>query len=116
MPPIRASNGIKALAHITGGGLLENIPRILPDNLRVDLDTGSWEAPAIFAWLAEHGPVAKEEMWRTFNCGIGMTLIVAPDAADAVKTILTENGETVYTIGTVSSREDTSQEQVCIHG
>ena len=76
---------VHALAHITGGGLLENIPRVLPDNTCAVLDKASWQRPAIFNWLQENGNVAEEEMHRTFNCGIGMTVVV--DQADVEQTL-----------------------------
>ncbi len=76
---------VKGLAHITGGGLIENIPRVLPKNTCAVLDSSKWRRPAVFDWLQKRGNIAHEEMHRTFNCGIGMTLIV--DASDAKKTV-----------------------------
>ncbi|MGD9386096.1 MAG: phosphoribosylformylglycinamidine cyclo-ligase [Thioalkalispiraceae bacterium] len=76
---------VHALAHITGGGLLENIPRVLPENTQAVIDKTSWQRPVIFDWLQENGKVAEDEMYRTFNCGIGMTLVV--DQADVERTI-----------------------------
>ncbi len=93
---------LKALAHITGGGLLENIPRVLPEGLGVRLDTSCWSAPPVFRWLAQAGGIDAHEMARTFNCGIGMIVITAPDKAEAAAQILTEAGETVTRMGTVS--------------
>jgi phosphoribosylformylglycinamidine cyclo-ligase len=92
---------IHALAHITGGGLLENLPRVLPEGLGVKLDGCAWPVPAVFDWLAEAGDIAARDMARTFNCGIGMAVITAPGEAEAVIAALTDAGETVYTIGTV---------------
>lgn len=84
------SGKIKAFAHITGGGLLENIPRILPDNLGVHLDTKKWKMPAVFPWLAAAGGVNKFEMMRTFNCGIGGVLIIKnEDVSDVLSTLKT---------------------------
>jgi len=100
LPAIRAGE-IKALAHITGGGLLENIPRVLPDGLGVDLDAGAWEVPPVFRWLAHRGGVAPAEMARTFNCGIGMVAVVPPDLAAAAIGRLQAAGETVTPIGQV---------------
>jgi phosphoribosylformylglycinamidine cyclo-ligase len=100
---IRAG-GVHALAHITGGGLLENIPRILPDGLAATLDSSSWDEPALFGWLAEAGGIARHEMYRTFNCGIGMAVIVAADAADEIAATLRDAGETVTRIGRVEAR------------
>ena len=99
-----AAGGVHGLAHITGGGLLENIPRILPDGLGADLDATAWDLPAVFAWLAKVGNIASNEMARTFNCGIGMAVIVAADRADALSKVFSDNGESVTTIGHVVER------------
>ncbi len=99
---------VKALAHITGGGLLENIPRVLPKHLAAHIDCGSWEVPAIFPWLKEQGNVATEEMLRTFNAGIGMVLAVAPEQADNIATLLADAGETVSRIGTLEEKQEKS--------
>ena len=98
---IRAG-GVHGLAHITGGGLTENLPRILPEGCRATIDLGSWDAPAVFGWLAKAGGVAEAEMLKTFNCGIGMVLVVAADHADALTATLAREGERVFRIGTVS--------------
>ena len=92
---------IKGLAHITGGGLIENIPRILPDGLCVQLDGKGWEISDVFKWLSKAGEVKPEEMARTFNCGIGMIAIVAPELVEEAVKIFSESGETVYSIGLV---------------
>jgi phosphoribosylformylglycinamidine cyclo-ligase len=102
---IRAG-GVHALAHITGGGLLENIPRVLPDGLAARLDSSNWEEPALFEWLAEAGGISRHEMYRTFNCGIGMAVIVAAKAADDLAAIFSESGETVTRIGRIKTRGD----------
>jgi phosphoribosylformylglycinamidine cyclo-ligase len=96
---------IHALAHITGGGLLENIPRVLPDHTKAVIDKNSWQLPEVFAWLQAQGNVAPQEMYRTFNCGIGMVVCVPQDSAAAVRAALEAEGETVYTIGRVESAE-----------
>ena len=93
--------GVKALAHITGGGLVENIPRVLPDGIGVALDARAWEIPPVFRWLAKNGGVRAPEMVRTFNCGIGMVVITAPDEAADVAEALVEAGESVARIGSV---------------
>ena len=92
---------VHAMAHITGGGLPENLPRVLPDDANARIDTNSWQRPAIFDWLQEHGNVENFEMLRTFNCGIGMVVCVA--AADAEKAIdvITQQGEQVVQIGEI---------------
>ena len=95
--------GIKALAHITGGGLIENIPRVLPANTKAVLDASRWTLPPVFQWLAKTGRVAPDEMARTFNCGLGMIAVVAPDKAQAVRDVLVGGGETVFEVGRVES-------------
>ncbi len=102
-PALAATAGgkIKALAHITGGGLLENIPRVLPAGCGADLDGSAWTAPPVFGWLQTQGNIAGDEMARTFNCGIGMAVIVAKaDAADVIQAFA-EQGETAAEIGSV---------------
>ena len=96
---------IKGLAHITGGGLLENIPRVLPVGTAVILDTKSWSLPPVFQWLAQQAKLSAHELGRTLNCGIGMTLICAAGDVDAITTSLTDAGETVYRIGAVVQGE-----------
>ncbi len=93
--------GIKALAHVTGGGLIENLPRALPPPLGARLDSRAWSEPPVFGWIAADGDVAREEMLRTFNCGIGMAAIAAPDTVDPVCAAITAAGETVWCIGEV---------------
>lgn len=95
-----------ALAHITGGGLLENIPRVLPDNLQAVIQQDSWQLPAVFQWLQKQGNVASEEMARTFNCGIGMVIIVSADNADQAINTLQAQGETAWQLGCISQRGD----------
>ena len=95
---------VKALAHITGGGLLDNIPRVLPGGLGVDIDGAAWEPPAVFRWLARAGAIAPWEMARTFNCGIGMVAMAASGDAAAVMDGLEAAGETVVEIGQVTER------------
>ena len=95
---------IKGLAHITGGGLVENLPRVLPAHLSAELDASTWPRPAVFEWLQREGKVAEPEMLRVFNCGIGMALVVsAQDAARAIAT-LSAADETVYAIGHIRAR------------
>jgi len=97
---------IKALAHITGGGLLENIPRVLPAPLAAHLRAGSWPRSELFAWLQQTAGIDDMEMNRTFNNGIGMVVVAAPEAAEAVAACLRSHGEAVYAIGTVGERGD----------
>jgi len=97
---------IRALAHITGGGLLDNIPRVIPETLAVRLDATSWPLLPVFGWLAAEGDVDRDDMARIFNCGIGMVIVCAADlAADVTKT-LQDAGETVYCIGAVEARTE----------
>ncbi|MDE2415557.1 MAG: phosphoribosylformylglycinamidine cyclo-ligase [Comamonadaceae bacterium] len=96
--------GIKALAHITGGGLLENIPRVLPDGLAAHLLAGSWPKTELFAWLQKTAGIDDIEMNRTFNNGIGMVVVVPAEAAEATAATLRTLGESVYTIGTIAER------------
>jgi len=90
------------LAHITGGGLLENIPRSLPSGCSAILDKQTWELPPVFQWLAEAGGVAEEEMHRTFNCGIGMTIIVGPGKAEAALQLLSDQGLICWGLGSIT--------------
>ena len=92
-----------ALAHITGGGLLENIPRVLPKGCSAVLDKASWDIPPVFTWLAEAGGVAEEEMHRTFNCGVGMTVIVGPAKAETAIQLLTEQGLNCWELGRIEA-------------
>ncbi|CUA81571.1 MULTISPECIES: phosphoribosylformylglycinamidine cyclo-ligase [Gulbenkiania] len=96
---------VKGMAHITGGGITENTPRVLPEDTVAQIDAASWEMPPLFQWLQTQGNVEAQEMYRTFNCGIGMVVIVAPEDAEAAMALLTGEGETVYRIGQVRARE-----------
>ena len=96
-----ASGAIKALSHITGGGLTENLPRVLPDTVAARIDLGAWSLPSVFGWLAKVGHLADEDMLRTFNCGIGMVLVAAKEKADAVLAALKDTGECPVLIGDV---------------
>ncbi|MEM7282417.1 MAG: phosphoribosylformylglycinamidine cyclo-ligase [Pseudomonadota bacterium] len=91
--------GIHALAHITGGGIVENLPRVLPAGLQATLSRRAWDMPAVFSWLQEKGDIADLEMLRTFNCGVGMTLIVDPIEANRIAQVLSDHGETVFELG-----------------
>ena len=103
---IRETGSIKALAHITGGGFPENIPRVLPENLAAEIDLGSIPVPSVFSWLAGTGGVAPTEMLRTFNCGIGMIAVVAAENAQAVTEALAAEGEAVVALGRMVAREN----------
>ncbi|MBS7778441.1 phosphoribosylformylglycinamidine cyclo-ligase [Acidovorax sp. CCYZU-2555] len=103
---VLAEHPIKALAHITGGGLLENIPRVLPDGLAAHLDAGSWPQTELFAWLQATAGIDAVEMNRTFNNGIGMVVVVPAEQAETIAAALQGLGETVYTIGRIAARGD----------
>ncbi len=105
---------LKALAHITGGGFTENIPRVLPDGFGVAIDLDSVRPPAVFGWLAAQGGIAEREMLRTFNCGVGMVAVVVPDAADDIVAQLGLAGERVLRLGSVVTATD--GERVCYQG
>ncbi|PCH85608.1 MAG: phosphoribosylformylglycinamidine cyclo-ligase [Piscirickettsiaceae bacterium] len=102
---------VHALAHITGGGITENLPRVLPDNTVANVKLDSWPMPALFEWLQEEGNIADDEMLKTFNCGIGMVVCVAKDNVDAVLAELKANDETAYVIGDIAS-SDTKEPSV----
>lgn len=95
------AGGVHGLAHITGGGLTENPPRVLPEGLACEIDLGTWTLPPVFRWLATQANMAEPELLKTFNCGIGMILVVAEDRADALSALLAEAGETVTRMGRV---------------
>jgi len=96
------SGHIDGLAHITGGGLTENIVRVLPDNMGLAIDTGAWPRPAVFQWLQKNGGISEKEMLRTFNCGIGMVMLAKPEAADKLISEATEHGIDCHVIGEVT--------------
>lgn len=106
---------VHAIAHITGGGLLENLPRVIPANTCAIIDQTSWQRPPIFNWLQSHGNIADEEMYRTFNCGIGMVVCVAAADAQSALECLTQCGEQAWTIGTIEQCEAT-RKRVIIQG
>jgi phosphoribosylformylglycinamidine cyclo-ligase len=104
---------VRALAHITGGGLYENLPRVMPPDTRAVIYTSAWPRPPVFDWIQGQGAIAWREMHRTFNCGVGMVAVVAePDAARAIGS-LSRSGETAWRIGTVVPF---AQERVVIEG
>ena len=96
---------VRGLAHITGGGLPENLPRVLPDGCRARVDTGTWALPAVFEWLAREGDIERAELFRTFNCGVGMIAIVPEEAAEAAVDLLRSHGETAWVAGRIESGE-----------
>jgi phosphoribosylformylglycinamidine cyclo-ligase len=96
---------VHALAHITGGGLLENIPRVMPDNTRAHIRRNTWQMPPVFKWLQENGNVAQNEMYRTFNCGIGMTIMVAANDQQAAINCLKEQGLSPIILGNIETAD-----------
>ncbi len=105
---------VHALSHITGGGLIENLPRVMPNHTCAKIDSQAWQRPAVFDWLQEQGNVAKIEMHRTFNCGIGMVVVVAADQADTALAQLKALGEQAWLIGEMVPSE-TAQPHVELH-
>ena len=103
--PLLADGAVKGLAHITGGGLLENIPRVLPEGTHARIDADAWAQPRLMAFLQAQGNIEPEEMARTFNCGIGMVAVVSADRAEAVAAALEAAGETVFAIGWIDAGE-----------
>ncbi len=101
---------IHALAHITGGGLSENLPRVLPNNLNASIDTNSWIQPPIFKWLQQQGNISNTEMYRTFNCGIGMVVCVAQENLAEALQCLRATGETVWHIGEVNTLQNLNKD------
>ncbi len=104
---------VHAIAHLTGGGFWENIPRVLPENTCAVIDESSWQWPAVFTWLQQAGNVSRHEMYRTFNCGVGMVIALSPANADKALQLLQDAGENAWTIGVIESAES-SAEQVII--
>ena len=102
---------INALAHITGGGLTENIPRVLPDDCEALIDCSSWSLPSVFKWLQQQGNIAPEELLTTFNCGIGMVICVSKESCDATIEFMTAQGETCFKIGEIA-KSSTSKSRV----
>lgn len=109
-----AALSVKGMAHITGGGLTENIPRVLPETVTVELQRGSWVVPPLFDWLQQQGNIDEGEMLRTFNCGIGMVVIVAAADADQAIALLAAEGEQVARIGTVRVRQPGEHQTVIV--
>jgi phosphoribosylformylglycinamidine cyclo-ligase len=104
---------VHAISHITGGGFWENLPRVLPDNLAVEIDATAWEMPEVFKWLQNAGNISDTEMLRTFNCGIGMVLVIPAESEIAVKDTLERLGESAITLGTIKPR---AEQAVIING
>ena len=97
---------IHSLSHITGGGLLENLPRVMPANTTAKIDGASWARPQVFDWLQEQGNIEASEMYRTFNCGVGMVVVVSAQDEQKATDILQQQGETVFKLGTIDASDD----------
>jgi phosphoribosylformylglycinamidine cyclo-ligase len=107
---------VKALAHITGGGLPGNLPRVLPEDAEAVIDLGAWTMPPVFRWLAEAGSVPQSEMLRTFNCGIGFAAVASKEAASDVVAAFTSEGEQAALIGEIRARQDASGPGISFRG
>ncbi len=114
MLALMAALPVKGMAHITGGGVLDNVPRILGDDLTAVLRKDAWPRPKLFDWLQQEGNVAENEMHRVFNCGIGMAVVVAPEHETAAATLLRQAGETVFAIGHIEARQSGQAQTVVI--
>ncbi|WP_419813564.1 phosphoribosylformylglycinamidine cyclo-ligase [Bacterioplanoides sp.] len=110
-----STSDVHALSHITGGGFQENIPRVLPENCKAVIDSNSWQWPAVFNWLQENGNVETAEMYRTFNCGVGMIIALPEDKADAAVALLNAEGEHAWIIGDIQPQQE-GEEQVQFTG
>ena len=113
---IRETGAVKAMAHITGGGLLENIPRVLPANTSATVDLSSWERPAVFNWLQEQGNVDETEMHRVLNCGVGMVVCVAQEQAEQAMQVLRQAGEEPWIIGRIDEADANGEAVVLRNG
>lgn len=105
-------HSVNAIAHITGGGLLENIPRVLPTNCKAVIDSNSWQWPEIFTWLQQQGSIETTEMYRTFNCGVGMVIVVAQDKVASCIQSLEQSGETAWCIGHIAEKTSASAVEI----
>ena len=103
---------IKSISHITGGGLIDNLPRTIPKNLSAIINTNTWEIPSIFNWISEKGRIDSYEMFKTFNCGVGLVLCAEQNNADKIINYLNDNGETAWLIGEVVENNKNSKVQL----
>ena len=110
--PLTRDGAVRAIAHVTGGGIVENLPRVLPRGTRAVVDSSSWRRPAIFEWIRDAGEIAEDEMWRTFNCGVGMLLVTARGAAGALVGALEANGEHAWVAGRIEVGEDAPEVRI----
>ena len=110
--PLAREGAVHAMAHVTGGGIVENLPRVLPQGVRAVVDSSSWRRPAVFEWIQDAGGIAEDEMWRTFNCGVGMLLVVAREASRAIVDALLETGEHAWVAGRIDAGEDAPEARI----
>ena len=110
--PLAREGAVHAMAHVTGGGIPENLPRVLPQGTRAVVDASSWRRPAVFDWIQDTGGIAEDEMWRTFNCGVGMLLVVAREASRAIVDALRETGEHAWVAGRIDAGEDAPEARI----
>ncbi len=103
--PLTRTGALHAIAHVTGGGIVENLPRVLPRGTHAVIDASRWRRPAVFEWLRNAGGIAEAEMWRTFNCGVGMLLVAAPDAVEGIVDALSASGERAWVAGEIIAGE-----------
>ncbi|MFW6309384.1 MAG: AIR synthase-related protein, partial [bacterium] len=104
--PLINKFNIKGISHITGGGLIENLPRIIPESLQAEIEVNNWPSLPIFDFVQKQGKVKDKEMFKTFNMGIGLVLIISPEEEKSIKQTLKQQGEEVYTIGEVVTGKD----------
>ena len=110
--PLTRDGDVRAIAHVTGGGIVENLPRVLPRGTRAVIDAASWRWPAVFEWIRDAGGIADDEMWRTFNCGVGMLLVAARGAAGVLVGALEGNGEHAWVAGRIEQGEDAPEVRI----
>jgi phosphoribosylformylglycinamidine cyclo-ligase len=103
--PVLAEDRVHALAHITGGGITDNLPRVIPENLRAEVKVGAWDIPPVFHFMARHGEIPEDDLWRTFNMGVGMILVVAPNQLEKVLLLLRNQGCPGFPMGNVTPGE-----------
>jgi phosphoribosylformylglycinamidine cyclo-ligase len=113
---IKETGAVKAMAHITGGGLLENIPRVLPTDAVARIDLDSWQRPAVFNWLQEQGNVDETEMHRVLNCGVGMVICVGADDVARTLKVLEDAGEQPWIIGSIEQANEGAEPVTLSHG
>ena len=110
--PLTRDGDVRAIAHVTGGGIVENLPRVLPRGTRAVIDAASWRRPAVFEWIQDAGGIADYEMWRTFNCGVGMLLVAAHGTAGVLVGALEGNGEHAWVAGRIEQGEDAPEVRI----